>query len=233
MIKKVIATTFAAATLTVVLASPATAVGVNLISDGGFETNVGLGNNKWGVFDNVGAWARTNGQGIEVQRGQNIGGSSPHGGQQKIELDSHNLDDKGQPKNYESNSAMKQIVSLDAGSYEYSFWYKGRTKDAGTNGIRYRITDADDGNEKIFRDNVTGVRSDGWVQYIETFSLTDATNVAFWFKAIGTEDTYGGYLDDVHLSAVPIPAALPLFGAALLGMGFLSRRRKQKTALQA
>ncbi|MEH6525323.1 MAG: hypothetical protein V7723_04570 [Sneathiella sp.] len=232
MIKKVIATTFAAAALTAVLASPAAAVSVNLISDGGFETDKGLGNNGWGVFDNVGAWARTNGQGIEVQRGQNIGGSSPHGGQQKIELDSHNLDDKGQPKNYESNSAMQQIVSLDAGSYEYSFWYRGRTKDAGTNGIGYRIADADN-DESIFKDEVTGVKKDGWVQYIETFSLSEATNVAFWFEATGKQDTYGGYLDDVRLSAVPIPAALPLFGAALLGMGFLARRRKQKTALQA
>ncbi|MEH6478301.1 MAG: hypothetical protein V7727_21600, partial [Sneathiella sp.] len=30
----------------------------------------------------------------------------------------------------------------------------------------------------------------------------------------------------IEISAVPLPAALPLFGAALLGMGFLSRRRK-------
>ncbi|MEH6524490.1 MAG: spondin domain-containing protein [Sneathiella sp.] len=36
----------------------------------------------------------------------------------------------------------------------------------------------------------------------------------------------------IEISAVPLPAALPLFGAALLGMGFLSRRRKNlaKTA---
>ena len=32
----------------------------------------------------------------------------------------------------------------------------------------------------------------------------------------------------VHVSAVPVPAALPLFGAALLGMGFIARRRKNK-----
>lgn len=31
-----------------------------------------------------------------------------------------------------------------------------------------------------------------------------------------------------ELSVVPIPAALPLFGAALLGIGFLARRRKIK-----
>lgn len=31
------------------------------------------------------------------------------------------------------------------------------------------------------------------------------------------------------IAAVPIPAALPLFGAALLGLGILSRRRKNKT----
>lgn len=42
-------------------------------------------------------------------------------------------------------------------------------------------------------------------------------------------------MDDmaVRISVVPVPAALPLFGAALIGMGFLARRRKQKAALQA
>lgn len=32
----------------------------------------------------------------------------------------------------------------------------------------------------------------------------------------------------VRVSAVPVPAALPLFGAALLGMGFIARKRKNK-----
>ncbi|MEH6525800.1 MAG: VPLPA-CTERM sorting domain-containing protein [Sneathiella sp.] len=40
-------------------------------------------------------------------------------------------------------------------------------------------------------------------------------------------------LQSITVSAVPIPAALPLFGAALIGMGFLARRRKQKASLQA
>jgi len=42
-------------------------------------------------------------------------------------------------------------------------------------------------------------------------------------------------MDDmaVRISVVPVPAALPLFGAALLGMGFLARRRKQKAAIKA
>ena len=36
-------------------------------------------------------------------------------------------------------------------------------------------------------------------------------------------DLYGG---TVNISAVPLPAALPMFGAGLVGLGALSRRRK-------
>jgi len=39
-------------------------------------------------------------------------------------------------------------------------------------------------------------------------------------------------LATIQISAVPLPAALPLFGAALLGIGFLGKRRK-KNAISA
>ena len=44
-------------------------------------------------------------------------------------------------------------------------------------------------------------------------------------------DAYGyGFsdFDFTTVTAVPLPAALPLFGAALMGLGYLSRRRKQQ-----
>ncbi len=36
--------------------------------------------------------------------------------------------------------------------------------------------------------------------------------------------------DDVSVSAVPLPAALPLFGVALAGLGVMRRRRVRKPA---
>lgn len=229
MLKKVITTTFAAAALTAVLASPAAAVGVNLINNGGFEDNVGLSGNSWNVFTSIpGTWNTTSGRGIEIQRG-NIGGAQAYEGVQKVELDSHNKSGDG-PKNSLSNSAMSQAVSLLAGTYEFSFAYLGRTEDAGTNGIGYSVVD---GTDQALIGGITGVRSDGWQIFNYLFTLDEAADVDVNFWAYGTEDTYGGYLDDVRLSAVPVPAALPLFGAALLGMGFLARRKKKIEALQA
>ena len=117
--------------------------------------------------------------------------------------------------------------------YEFSFAYLGRTSDAGTNGIGYSILNEGPPSSYALIGGVTGVRSDDWQVFSYLFTLDEAANININFWANGTEDTFGGYLDDVRLSAVPVPAALPLFGAALLGMGFLARRKKKKEALQA
>lgn len=44
---------------------------------------------------------------------------------------------------------------------------------------------------------------------------------------------FGPALDNVELSAVPLPAALPLFAAGLGVMGYVSSRRRRKGALAA
>jgi hypothetical protein len=38
-------------------------------------------------------------------------------------------------------------------------------------------------------------------------------------------------IDNVRVSTVPVPAALPLFGAALVGMGLVSRRRRKTSSV--
>ncbi|MCG8492780.1 MAG: VPLPA-CTERM sorting domain-containing protein, partial [Sneathiellales bacterium] len=74
--------------------------------------------------------------------------------------------------------------------------------------------------------NVTGVKADGWQIISHIFSLDAETNVTMAFWADGKDDTLGGYLDEVRISAVPLPPAVLLFGAALAGLGWLGRRRK-------
>ena len=54
------------------------------------------------------------------------------------------------------------------------------------------------------------------------------TTVAINFLAVGTSDSLGGYIDDVKLTAVPVPAAAYLFGSALLGMMGIGYRRNKK-----
>lgn len=222
MFMKKIKIAAAALTVSAFLASPGMAA-TNFVVNGGFEANVGLGNNSWNVFDNIPGWTTTSGRGIEIQRGNGIGGASPYEGLQKVELDSHNLSGSG-PKNDNSNSGMQQLLTLGAGTYEFSFAYLGRTKDANTNGIGYSLMNG------ILNDMVTGVRKDGWTIISHIFSLDEKTEIAINFWAKGNEDTLGGYLDNVQISAVPLPAALPLYGAGLAAMGFIGWRRKRKQA---
>jgi hypothetical protein len=67
------------------------------------------------------------------------------------------------------------------------------------------------------------------------FSFTPSSNFssALYFKASGTNDGDNGglILDNVSLSVVPVPAALPLFAAGLGVLGFAGRRRRAKAAV--
>ncbi len=62
--------------------------------------------------------------------------------------------------------------------------------------------------------------------------LYDEDNPFFW-QGTGFGKGLSNYRIYQTVSAVPLPAALPMFGAALLGIGYLSRRRKKKAAMEA
>ncbi len=215
----------AAAAVSVVAfaAAPASAMGVNLLQNGSFEDMTGidpLGNPDWGVYQNIPGWESFTGTGIEIQRG-NIGGSTAQEGLNKVELDSDpNRGGDGQATT--TNSDMQQSVALTAGQYKFSFWYRGRTNNLGTNGIDFVLT-----NTTVGPDFVTGIASDGWTLIERTFTLAADASVNVIFEATGTADRLGGYIDNVQLTAVPLPPAVALFGAALAGLGFLGRRRRK------
>ncbi len=186
-----------------------------ILVNGSFEatTDPELGNPDWDVFASIPGWTKFDDTaGIEVQRG-NIGGSTAYHGLNKVELDSHGTN---------SNSGMSQTVTLDAGSYEFSFAYLGRNNTVGTNQINYDVV----GTTVVgFEDSLRG---DGtWTIVKVLFDIAaDSTEATVNFWAQGTEDTLGGYIDDVKISAVPLPPAMLLFGAAMVGLGWVGRRRK-------
>lgn len=185
-----------------------------MVVNGSFETltGTGLGMNNWGVYKTIPGWTTDSGAGIELQRG-NIGGASAFDGQVKVELDSHNAG---------SNSSMIQKLFLDAGRYTLSFAYMGRI--AGNPGDTNRI------NYSVLGTGLAGTVSKtfGAWEIITAVFRTNGGEVTLRFGADGRQDTLGGYLDHVAVTAspVPLPAGLPLLGAALMAFGLVKRRRE-------
>lgn len=187
---------------------------VNLVVNGSFENAPGLGLNSWTVYagSSLPGWTSTSGAGIEVQSG--VAGQAADG-HNLVELDSHN------------NSNMWQDIATVVGhEYEFSFAYSGRPGvSADSNLIGYSFGDI---AGKI---TAKGTNATIWnYQPFSTFVATStSTRLSFW--ALGKSDSLGGYVDDVSITDLTVPAPVPepetyaMLGLGLLAVG-IARRRK-------
>ncbi|MEL7525062.1 MAG: hypothetical protein AAFN16_04800 [Pseudomonadota bacterium] len=181
-------------------------------------SNLATTGSSWDVFTEISGWKTASGAGIEVQTNRTLGSIDAHSGQHYIELDSH-------PRS-NSNSSMEQGVSLGAGTYALSFWYSPRTGNADSNGIDFSISDG------LLSGSVTGPGSSPstsvgvWTLIRTLFKVESAGDYTLTFAASGNQDSYGGLIDTVNLTAVPIPAAGLLLPVGLGLLGYASRRRK-------
>ena len=69
-----------------------------------------------------------------------------------------------------------------------------------------------------------------FLTYSQTFvaSYNDITSLSFTGFDTYNPSNGGFIVDNVRVSAVPVPAALPLLGAGISALAFAGRRRKQK-----
>ena len=185
--------------LALLLAAPASA---SILTNGDFELldgtigNVhgrplnGLGTGQWDVYDGIPGWVKGDGDaGIEIQRNTVVSAFSPD---HYVELDSH--------PGPGSNSSMKQSVTLEAGQYELSFYYRPRTNTQNDNGI---TASANDGFGSLSVNTVKNQQND-WERFAFRFNVdADDTPVDIVFEATGIENTLGGFIDNVALHAVP------------------------------
>ncbi len=198
----------------------ALAVPVNLLTNGSFEEDPGTpglanGSNfgdNWDIWASLPGWNSANAAGIEVQTSGTVG-LTPQDGRAYIELDTAR------------NSVIEQYVDVAPGRYMLSFWYSPRVQgDTRTNIITYGI------GSTLFG-SVTGpagpFQVGTWTQVVGYFDIDLPGQTLLRFSAEGTSDGFGGYLDNVVVAAVPLPAAGLLLLAALGVLRLLPSRRRQ------
>ena len=202
---------FAKSITVIALAGAASIANANLLTNGDFESNVGLSGNSWGVFSNIDGWSTLSGPGIEIQRNTVVNAES---GNQYVELDSN------------SNSAMYQAISgLSVGqTYNLDFWYHTRTNNGGNdNGINVYWGNAAPGNLQLAISDLVSSQTYNWIEY-STNLVATAETMYLTFSAEGLSNSLGGFIDNASLNSVPEPSNIALLTIGLLGL-VISRRR--------
>jgi len=153
----------------------------NLVTNGSFENNA-IAANTWGIVNNLEGWTPTIQSGIEVQELTNTFGSADDG-TAWVELDSNR------------NGGITQSLDTVAQErYQLSFAYSPRANVANSsNGIAVYW----DG-EVLDTISRPGGSSNQWQTY--TYDVTaNTTSTALEFRAVGTSDGLGGFIDDVQV----------------------------------
>jgi hypothetical protein len=209
--------------------------------NGATYANMPTSGASWDVFNALPGWTSgANDAGIEVQTARTGVPVDPYDGKYHVELDSDN-DYKGGGGPGFSNSSMSQtIAGLGSGSYIFSFAYSPRTNPDTDSQIDFTF-DSALGN--LFSGSVTSVLTVGgavtgsfltptptaigtWSIATVFFDVLVGGDYTLTFSAGGKDNELGGFIDDVRLSAVPLPAPALLLLGAVASFGMLRRFRK-------
>lgn len=210
------------------LFAPAVAGATTVFSDS-FENPVNT--QSWQVYkDTFGNWESFTGTGIEIQQNGAVGGITAKTGIQYVELDSDSERGGDTTPGTLTNSSMTTVLNLNGGSYLLEYWYRPRTNNANDNRISVYIAGAGEGLFTTLLGSFDATTStlNEWVKISYSFFVDGTKNdYALTFRAEGGSNELGGFVDDVSVAAVPVPAA----GFLLLGaLGGLVALRRRKTA---
>jgi len=171
---------------------------------------------NWGVYDKIPGWETDAGaRGIEVQRNTVV---NAHSGTNYVELESH-------PGNSSISAFSQTFTPIVTAQHLLTFYYTPRSDPQGGNLVNATL----DGNTVATANGPPPVSGD-WVLVSVLLGVLSANvDYTLGFNAFGTnpDNTLGGFIDTVSVSAVPIPAALPLFAGGLGLLGLLGWRRKR------
>ncbi|KGK40953.1 hypothetical protein LH51_18555 [Nitrincola sp. A-D6] len=180
---------------------------VELLSES-FETFSGT--NGWAVvkgdngtiIGNNGVVWTVNSAGIEIQAG-NTGGSTASDGNYHAELD---------PYSNDGNTTLSTVVELPSSEVTLSFDYKPRPGHVADSDMKVFLGDLEiiidaqsDGSIAISSpDNVAveqNPNNNGWTTISLTFSGLAAGSTPLSFVGLGSDDSYGAYLDNINMFA--------------------------------
>ncbi len=180
----------------------------SLVTNGSFE-NPGVSSGSYTTLASIPGWTSTDG--IEIRN--NVSGTAS-AGSNYVELDTYR------------NSSITQAITTTLGQiYKLTFDYSPRiNQPASTNGIAAYWNGV-----QLLEVTGTGAGVNVWTTFSALVTGTGGSDL-LKFAATGTSNRLGGNIDDVNLSAVPLPGAALLFGSALLGSGALRRKQKSATA---
>lgn len=215
-----------AALLTVLSGVPATAA--TLLINGSFETGV-PGNprgivtgtrfdalttsrNDWDAYGSLDGWTLDSGPGIAVETDRSNRRIDAQDGEHYVGLD------------VIGNARITQTVALTVGAYTLNLWYSPDTNNAATNGIDFGITGLGGGVATV---GTGGARRGRWSQISLNVLVQVAGDYQVYIGATGRSDGRGGYIDNIALTPVPLPAA----GLGLLGaLGLMAGLRRKRLA---
>lgn len=178
-----------------VCANDCVETGGSLITNGGFE-DPSIANNSFQIYPvGIPGWIVESGDGIEIQ---NNAAGAAHSGAQHVELDSTNP------------SVMSQTITTVAGEkYRLEFWHSPRpNRPANDNAIGYEVQVVSGASTIISGEVGTGVAGTGstnWTKYTYDFIAVDASTKII-FSDESPSNTFGGYLDDVAVTALDCEA---------------------------
>ena len=209
-----------AAVAAATLATAATASTTNYVVNGSFEDVEGAvqsrNNGSWGTFSSIPGWTDLGGTDFEIQTNPTLGSIDAQDGFRYVELDAHGSG---------SNAQIGQMVTLGAGTYKLSFYYSPRVNvsPTTTNDIVYSVG-------TLLSGMITGAPNEDylhgmWTEVTGLFTVETDGDYLLAFGGAGYEETLGGFIDNVSISAVPLPAG----GLLLLGgLGALAFARRRK-----
>ncbi|MBL4631280.1 MAG: DUF642 domain-containing protein [Paraglaciecola sp.] len=193
----------------------ATSVNANLVVNGSFEVNatgpsIGGGNGwKYYAANNLSGW-----DGSNIELWGTLGIDSYEGGYH-AELNAH-----GQRRKNGAWSISQTFETIAGQSYDLFFAYSARLGNANNSVESFSV--AVDGLFHVLDDHVVG----NWSTFSSSFIADDNTATLTFTSRSQNRWTYGNFIDDVRVSAVPEPTSFALLALGLIGLGATRKKAK-------